>query len=111
MTSHVALVGCAHIHTPGFVKRLQARDDVVVTAVWDHDADRAAKNAADLNAPVVADVADIWADAATAAVIVCSETNLHEELVLPAAAAGKHLFVEKPLGMGAADAAAHGHGD
>ncbi len=104
MTINVALVGCAHIHTPGFVRRVQARDDVVVTGVWDHDADRAAHNAAELGAPVVADVADIWADDHTSAVIVCSETNLHEKLVLPAAAAGKHMFVEKPLGMAAADA-------
>ncbi|MEZ4560819.1 MAG: Gfo/Idh/MocA family oxidoreductase [Caldilineaceae bacterium] len=104
MSTNVALVGCAHIHTPGFVKRLQARDDVRVTAVWDHDAARAAQYAAELNAPVVDDVAAVWADDATPAVIICSETNLHEDLVLAAAAAGKHLFVEKPLGLGAADA-------
>ena len=36
--------------------------------------------------------------------MICSETNRHEELVLPVAAAKKHLFVEKPLGMGARDA-------
>ncbi len=41
MSTNVALVGCGHIHTPGFVKRLQARDDINVTAVWDHDAERA----------------------------------------------------------------------
>jgi len=40
---NVALVGCAHIHTPGFIKRLKARTDVSVLAVWDHDAARAAK--------------------------------------------------------------------
>ena len=32
--ANVALVGCAHIHTPGFVKRLQARGDVRTVAVW-----------------------------------------------------------------------------
>ncbi len=37
------------------------------------------------------------------AVIICSETNRHEELVIPAAQAKKKLFAEKPLGMGAAD--------
>ena len=37
--------------------------------------------------------------------IVCAETDRHEDLVLAAAAAGKHLFVEKPLGLGAGDAA------
>ena len=38
------------------------------------------------------------------AVIICSETSLHLELVEAAAAAGKDVFVEKPLGMGASDA-------
>ena len=33
------------------------------------------------------------------AVIVCSETNRHHDIVLAAARAGKHMFVEKPLGI------------
>ena len=36
--------------------------------------------------------------------VICSETNRYEPLVLAAAAAQKHMFVEKPLGMGAEDA-------
>ena len=47
----IALVGCAHIHTPGFIRRLQARDDVETVAVWDHDPARAEGCAAQLNAP------------------------------------------------------------
>ncbi len=99
----VALVGCAHIHTPGFVKRLQARDDVRVAAVWDHDAGRAARWSAELGAPTT-ELDAIWSDSGIAAAIVCAETNRHEPLVLAGAAAGKHLFVEKPLGMGKEDA-------
>lgn len=102
----IALVGCAHIHTPDFVRRLRQRSGVNVQYVWDHNSARAEKNAAELNATVVADPATIWNDPAITAAIICSETNLHQELVLPAAAAKKHLFVEKPLGMGAADALA-----
>jgi predicted dehydrogenase len=102
---NIALVGGAHIHTPGFIDRLNKRaDEFTVAAVWDHDAARAAARAEKLGgAAVVADVAEIWADDSIAAVIVCSETNRHEPLVLAGAAARKHLFVEKPLGMGAAD--------
>lgn len=102
----IALVGCAHIHTPDFVRRLQQRPTVDVRYVWDHDSARAEKNAAELNATVVDDPATVWNDPAIAAAIICSETNLHQELVLLAAAAKKHLFVEKPLGMGATDALA-----
>jgi predicted dehydrogenase len=102
--SQLALVGCAHIHTPGFVKRIQARQDVAVKYVWDHQPERAERWAAELNAQVAPDVATILADAAIPAVVICSETNRHEQLVLPAAAAKKHMFVEKPLGFASADA-------
>ncbi|MCX6047899.1 MAG: Gfo/Idh/MocA family oxidoreductase [Chloroflexi bacterium] len=100
----VALVGCAHIHTPGFVKRLQARSDVKLVAIWDHDQERAQKWATETNAPVVTDLNEIWSNAAISAVIICAETNRHEPLVLAAAAANKHMFVEKPLGIGTDDA-------
>lgn len=104
MTIQLALVGGAHIHTPGFIKRLQARSDVEVCCVWDHDADRAQRRAAELGARVVEELDAIWEDAQIQAVVICSETNRHEVLVTDAAAAGKHLFVEKPLGLGAEDA-------
>lgn len=101
----VALVGAAHIHTPSFIKRLKERGEAVrVKGVWDPDPARAAKAAADLNAPVVEDVATIWKDKEIQAVVICSETTRHQELVLAAAKAKKHMFVEKPLGMGSKDA-------
>lgn len=100
----LALVGCAHIHTPGFVKRLQARSDVKVTAVWDHEFARADKWATEVGAKTINDVSRIWSDQTIDGVIICSETNRHQPLVEAAAAAGKHMFVEKPLGLGAADA-------
>ena len=100
----VALVGAAHIHTPGFVKRLQAREGVCVKYVWDHDAARAARQAEVLGARVVRDVSEIWCDPGITGAIICSETDRHEALVLGAAAAHKNLFAEKPLGLDAEDA-------
>jgi len=100
----VALVGCAHIHIPGFIKMLQKRTDVKTKCVWDHDPARAGKRAEELGASVVADVCEVWRDREIQAVIVCSETDRHESLVTAAAGAGKHLFVEKPLGIAAKDA-------
>lgn len=103
---NVALVGCAHIHTPGFVKRLQARTDVTVTKVWDHEFARADQWATETNAQTVNDLSLIWSDGDIDGVIICSETNRHQPLVEAAAAAKKHMFVEKPLGIGAADSLA-----
>src|SRR5271165_6967620 len=95
----LALVGCAHIHTPGSIRNIAARKDVKITAVWDHDAARAKKNADAIGASVVADLEQIAADPAIEAAVVYTETNRHEQVVLRLANARKHLFVEKPLGL------------
>jgi len=100
----VALVGCAHIHTPGFVRRLQARSDIAVKFVWDHQRERAKGQAEALSAQVVDDVEQVWSDSEIEGAIICSETDRHETLVLAGAGANKHLFVEKPLGLKAEDA-------
>jgi len=102
--TQLALVGGAHIHTPGFVKRLNNRTDVTVKYVWDHQAERAEKWAGELSSQIVTDLNAVWSDAEIEGVIICSETDRHEPLVLAGADAKKHLFVEKPLGLGADDA-------
>jgi predicted dehydrogenase len=95
----LAFVGCAHIHTPSYVNLLAKRPDVKVKYCWDHDAARAAKRAGELRAKSVADLGPVWSDREVSAVVVCSETDRHRDLVLAAAKAGKHMFVEKPLGI------------
>jgi predicted dehydrogenase len=102
--TQVALIGCAHIHTPGFVNRLQKRSDVAVKYIWDHQPDRAKQWAAELSSQTISALEPVWTDDDIDAVIICSETNRHEDLVLAAAAAKKHLFAEKPLGIGPDDA-------
>jgi predicted dehydrogenase len=104
MVIQVALVGTAHIHTPGFVRRLQARPDVQVKYVWDYSAERAQQHAETLSTDAVTDLDKVWSDLDITGVIICSETDRHEELVLAGATAGKHMFVEKPLAIGADDA-------
>ena len=95
----LAFVGCAHIHTPGFINLLKGRGDVTVKTVWDHDAARAAKRGAELGSMTARSLDVVWSDREIAGVIICSETNRHHDLVFSAAKAGKHLFVEKPLGI------------
>ena len=102
----VAFVGCAHIHTPGFAKHVAARPDVRTKYVWDPDLSRAKARASDLGAKPVRGRKRIWDDPEVAAVVICSETKRHLRLVREATAARKHVFVEKPLGVGAKDAGA-----
>ena len=99
----LAVVGCAHSHTPGYIQMLKAHKDVRVKYVWDTDAQRAKKWADELGATAVPDDAAVWADPQVKAAVVCSQTNLHQRLVLAGAKAGKHLFVEKPMGVSAVE--------
>src|SRR5436305_3602410 len=99
-----AFLGVAHIHTPNFIDRLNKRDGVRVKAVYDHDAERGQRRAADCQAEFTTDIDSILRDPEITSVVICSETNRHLELVERSAAAGKHLFVEKPLAITGADA-------
>jgi len=105
-TVTLAFVGCAHIHAPGYINLLAKRPDVKVKYCWDHDAARGARRAKELNTKFVPGLGDIWSDREVSAVVICSETNRHHDLVLAAAGAKKHMFVEKPLGITAVESAA-----
>jgi predicted dehydrogenase len=100
----LAVLGAAHIHTPMFLEILQSREDVKIAHVWDHDAARAEKHAAQCGAKTAKTAADILGDGAVAGVVILSETSLHAELATAAARTGKHVFIEKPLGVGTKDA-------
>jgi predicted dehydrogenase len=99
----LAFLGCSHIHTPGFIHMLGKRSDMKVTRVYDADERRSKFSAEKLGASVAASPEEVLSDDKIQGVIVCSETSAHEPLVVAAARAKKHLFVEKPLGMGSRD--------
>jgi predicted dehydrogenase len=102
----LALVGCAHIHVPGFARQLAERPDVRVKWAFDSDPARVAKWGAAVGARTAASVGEILADPEVKGVLIASETNRHRELVEAAVKAGKHLFVEKPLGVTGAESRA-----
>ncbi len=94
----VALVGGAHIHTPQYVDAMKRTKGIKPKYAWDADAERAKKRAGELGCKATDDLKTIWEDPEVAAVVICSETTQHHDLVLAAAKAKKHMFVEKPLG-------------
>ncbi len=100
-----AIVGTAHIHTPGFVSMIQERDDVRVKAVYDDNLERGQATADTLGATFTTELDTILRDAEITSVVVCTETSRHADLVEQCAAAGKDLFVEKPLATTVEDAA------
>jgi myo-inositol 2-dehydrogenase/D-chiro-inositol 1-dehydrogenase len=87
-------IGVVHARTmsriPGF-EVLAVADPVVAAAQ---------RLAAELGIPkATADYREILADPAIDAVLVCSSTDTHADIVIEAAAAGKHIFCEKPVDL------------
>ncbi len=104
-TVTLALLGVAHMHTPTFLQVLQTRDNVKIACIWDHDASRAVRCAEQCGAKAAKSVDEVLGDSSVSGVVILSETSLHAELATAAAKAKKPMFVEKPIGVGAADAA------
>ena len=94
---HLAWVGTAHIHTPGFSNVVLKRKHTCA-GVWDHDQARAEKNAKNLGGKVKT-VEALVADRSVDGYIVCSETVHHLGLVEKLVKAGKPIFIEKPMGF------------
>ena len=93
------LIGCGGVtrgHLPNILKAPQMR--LVATMDLSEDAakTRAEEGGADY---YTTDLDRVLSDSAVDAVLVCSTHDTHAEIVVKACAAGKHVFVEKPLAM------------
>jgi predicted dehydrogenase len=109
MTLKVGLIGCGHIgrfHARN-IKDVQSRGlvDVDYHAVCDRDIDHAEQFARIGGCAIATSAAeDVIANCD--AVYICTETAEHPALVEAAAAAGRHVFCEKPLARSLAEAEA-----
>jgi myo-inositol 2-dehydrogenase/D-chiro-inositol 1-dehydrogenase len=97
-TINVGIIGAGRIgkvHAETLAYRLPQANPVVITDMNP----QAAKDAAARFGigRVAANAAEIFADPKVDAVLICSSTDTHSELVVEAAQAGKHIFCEKPL--------------
>ena len=93
------------IHAENLATRIPG---VQVAAIADIDLKSAQETAVRLHIPAaLADYHAILADPAIDAVSICSSTDTHARIVIEAAAAGKHVFCEKPIDhdLGKIDAA------
>ena len=88
-------IGKVHAETIAF--RLPEAAAVAITDINREAAERVAKQC---GIPHVAgSAAEILADPKIDAVLICSSTDTHAELVVEAAQAGKHIFCEKPVDL------------
>ena len=98
------MLGCASIAVNKVIPAMQRSQHCEVVAIGSRDADRAAETAAQLGiARSHGSYDDVLADDGVEAVYIPLPNHLHAEWTERAAAAGKHVLCEKPLGLDVAE--------
>lgn len=98
----VAIAGCGHI-AKKHAAALMDMDSARLAAVCDIRRERAASLAGQYGAAAYSDYDEMLQDTNIDAVIVCSPSGLHAAMGEKAAAAGKHVLIEKPFALRLAD--------
>lgn len=97
-TLHIGIIGCGRIgqtHAYNIVHRIPQATLVCVSDVFESAAIKVANK---FNVPMACkEASDLIENPSVHAVIVCSPTDTHAEIIRQAAAAGKHIFCEKPI--------------
>ncbi len=101
---NVGLAGTWHVHFEGYANQIKNDPKCRITALWDVDETEGRKAAEKFGCEFVADYNAFLARADVDAVMVCTSTNLHKDVIIKAAKAGKHIFTEKVLCFTEADA-------
>jgi len=95
--TRLALIGLGMAVTPHARSLLDLKDRVEVAAAFSPSAKRRADFAARFPFPTVESIERILDDASIDAVAILTPPNTHLDVVRRAAAAGKHILLEKPL--------------
>lgn len=93
----VAMLSKWHVHADGYAKEALAAGKAEIAAVWDEDSARGSDWAKELCCDFEADLDKLLLRDDIDAVICCTPTTMHEEVLIKAAKAGKHIFTEKAL--------------
>ncbi|WP_138495749.1 Gfo/Idh/MocA family protein [Paenibacillus pinistramenti] len=104
MSIRVGMVSFWHVHAWDYAKQAQEHPDTIITAVWDEDARRGREAAERLGVPYMDSLGELLNRNDIDGVIVDTPTNMHREVMLAAAQAGKHIFTEKVLAATRQDA-------
>ena len=95
---HIGIIGAGRIgkvHAETVASGIPEAEIVSITDL-DHDAARRVADRCRI-ACVAASSEEILSDPRVDAVLICSSTDTHAELIVEAARAGKHIFCEKPI--------------
>jgi 1,5-anhydro-D-fructose reductase (1,5-anhydro-D-mannitol-forming) len=102
----IGMLGYWHLHGADYARAAQEHPGVEIVALWDDDAARGSAAAAELGVTFDDDLDAFLARPDLDAVVVCTATSRHREVITAAARAGKHVFSEKVVAATLSDAEA-----
>ncbi|NLG25249.1 MAG: Gfo/Idh/MocA family oxidoreductase [Clostridiales bacterium] len=100
---NVAMLSKWHVHADGYAKMIRESGDARISCVWDEDPARGRAWADSMGVPFVAALPDVLAREDVGAVLIDTPTNMHKDVMIAAARAGKHIFTEKVMCLTVAD--------
>lgn len=93
----VAMLSYWHVHAWDYTRQAQQHPETQIVAVWDELPDRGAETAGKLEVPFFENLDELLSRSDIDAVIVDTPTNMHRDVMVKAARAGKHIFTEKVI--------------
>ena len=98
------MLSMAHVHARGYADQVRDSPHCSIVALWDEDSARGSEEALQRGVPFIADLDEVLRTSGVEAVIVNAPTNMHKDILVSAARAGKHIFTEKSLTITIEDA-------
>ncbi|MCA0988822.1 Gfo/Idh/MocA family protein [Guptibacillus algicola] len=86
-----------HVHAKDYAREAEEHPETTITAIWDEDEERGRKEAGKSGAEYIGSLDELLANDSIDGVVVTCPTNMHKEIMIKAAEAGKHIFTEKVL--------------
>ncbi|GAA4837151.1 Gfo/Idh/MocA family oxidoreductase [Paenibacillus vulneris] len=91
----VAMLSFWHVHANDYARQATEHPNTEIVAVWDEIPERGRKQAEERGVRFYGDLKELLAQDDIDGVIVDTPTNMHHEVMVAAAQAGKHIFTEK----------------
>ncbi|TDW21780.1 Gfo/Idh/MocA family protein [Kribbella kalugense] len=100
----IATLSFWHVHAGDYSRQAQAHPGTDLVAVWDDDADRGKSAAEQFGVEFTDDLDALLARDDLDGVVITTPTDVHRDVMVKAARAGKHIFTEKVLAPTVAEA-------
>ncbi|MCC3377112.1 Gfo/Idh/MocA family protein [Cohnella sp. REN36] len=91
----IGMLSYWHVHAEDYTRQVLENSDTEIAAIWDEIPARGEEKAAKYGVPFIASLDDLLARDDIDAVVVDAPTNIHRDVMVKAAQAGKHIFTEK----------------